>query len=119
MIDTDNEPDDRSPVERIVDRLLFSEDVLRTYHREYAPPMSYERCARHLHWLLRKHATLCRPNPSEYIRVRLKGRFDAVVSERPSGKEELYTVTTLHALGQGKKATGKRGRQSGVKRKAA
>jgi hypothetical protein len=32
---------------------------------------------------------------------------------------EKRSVTTLHALGQGKKATGKPGRQSGVKRKAA
>jgi hypothetical protein len=79
----DAEPDTRTPVERVVDRLEFSEQCLRQYRRDYEPRIPWSKVSDRLRRELRNRGAIIRRDPKEYLRIRTR-RFDVVVNEPPS-----------------------------------
>jgi hypothetical protein len=86
--------DDRKPLDRIVDRLIFAEDCVRQYHRDYAKRVPWERAAGSLERCLRREGRVIRKYPSEYARIRTK-HFDVQVMTRPSDEEPLMVSRLL------------------------
>lgn len=91
------EKDERAALERTVDRLIFSEEALRQYHRDYAVGVAWERAAGSLDRLLRKNGRLIRKYRGEYLRIRTR-HFDVRVIKRPID-EQPFLVKRLNPHG--------------------
>jgi hypothetical protein len=79
------ERDERTPLERAVDRLEFTLQCLRQYHREFEPRVPWPEIGKRLRRELRNQGRLVRRS-NEYLRVRTR-RFEIVISGRPSDEE--------------------------------
>lgn len=86
----------RRPVDAFLDDLLFTAECLAFYRRRFAPTVPSRSVAEHLRDELREHGHLVRVRPAneEYIRIRVAGRFDVVLPERPEYGQTL-TVRSL------------------------
>jgi hypothetical protein len=90
-------PDQRSRVERAVDRLEFSAECLKQYQRDFEPKVPWREISSRLRRELRNQGQLARRKP-EYLRIRTR-RFDVVVPERPSD-ERPFLVERLVPRGR-------------------
>jgi hypothetical protein len=102
-------PDERSRVERAVDRLEFSAECLRQYQRVFAPNVPWREISSRLRRELRNQGELAR-RKSEYLRIRTR-RFEVVVTERPSD-EHPFLVERLVPRGRPRRHGNTNHRQS-------
>jgi hypothetical protein len=84
------------PLERFVARLVFSPDALERYRRRFVKSASPAEAHRRLYQELYRRGKLFRrpfraPAASkEYLRIRVKGRFDVVLRKRPEEDAAIY-----------------------------
>lgn len=89
--------------EGVVDRLVFSPGCLVSYRRRFArdtPPVEAEKMLR----AELRQAKMYRRRPQEYLRLRVRGRFEIVLKKRPvQGDLASSYVEGLNFLGQKKR----------------
>jgi hypothetical protein len=84
------------PLECFVARLVFSPEALERYRRRFVKSASLAEAHRRLYEELYRRGKLFRrsfraPGASkEYLRIRVKGRFDVVLRERPDEDAAIY-----------------------------
>jgi len=78
--------------EDLVDRLTFSPSCIDFYRRRFARGVSREKAASRLREELRAAKKMRKRHTGEYLRLRVVGRFDAVLKQSPSlgGFQALY-----------------------------
>jgi hypothetical protein len=96
-----SESDDRTPLQRAVDRLEFSEACLQQYRADFESKVPWFEIGKRLRQELRNHGRIVRRNRREYLRIRSR-RFDVVVPS-PATDTEPFLVERLWPLGRHKK----------------
>jgi hypothetical protein len=84
------------PLEGFVARLIFSPEALERYRRRFVKSASPAEAHRRLYQELYRRGKLFRRpfrapgSTKEYLRIRVKGRFDVVLRQRPEEDPAIY-----------------------------
>lgn len=99
-------------VDGLLEDIVFSPECVEFYRRRLARDISRSAAADHLRDEVRRKGTLARVRPAseEYIRIRVPGRFEIVLHERPvPGEVTLVTFLRIPKHGRQKRRSTRKG----------
>lgn len=93
--------------EDLLERLIFAPNLLNFYRRRFASDVSLKEAERRLRVELKEAKLVRKRHTGEYLRFRVKGRFDVVLDHRPGPEDFKSCYVTKLRLPRKKRRTRK------------